>query len=216
MDKKILYSTTDDFTKEYKWTVLVNEPYSHYNFGINISIEFLLHMRTLEPNNEKYKRGHIIVVVNEDTKDIFEEACKSLSVNVEQLDLWTEFEQYSLSKLPYNPSKQKPICTSDQKVICESAFPHIICGEGTMQCIGEGTIVREDNIKLYIHSNEDAKHSIPHCHIDYNDKINYCVLSLIDLKKIAPDGNQKNAIIKKAQEILQRIPTAYTHPLRSR
>lgn len=36
-----------------------------------------------------------------------------------------------------------------------------------------------------------------------NNEKNYCVLSLIDLTKIAPDGDRRNAIIKKAQGVLR-------------
>lgn len=203
MDKKALYITTDDFTKEYKWIPFINETISHCNLGLSIPFEFLLHMRALFPNNEKYKCGHIIVVVNEDAKSKFEKACMSLSINVEELDLWTEFERYSLSELPYVPSKQSPISTSNQKAICESTFEHIICGEGITQVLTEGTVARKDNIRIYINTNEETNHHIPHCHVDYNNEKNYCVLSLIDLTKIAPDGDRRNAIIKKAQGVLR-------------
>lgn len=153
---------------------------------------------------KKITDGYSILSIPIDKTAIFETDCEEIGMEIEHIDLHTEYLLYMKGKTPiYKPSPQEDIPHEHQMKICCDSFPHIICGEGTRQELLEHEVAQKDSIMLYINSNELNEHHIPHCHVKYNGVSNYCVLSLVDFKKLTPDGNKRNAIIKKAQELLK-------------
>ena len=134
----------------------------------------------------------------------FEKSCKELNIDILEIDLSVQYNNYLKQTAIYTPSPQKDIPEENQLDICSETFPHIICGSGTSQILLEHIIAKTDNMTLYINSNENGSHHIPHCHVKYNSYTNYCTLSLVDYKKLTPDGDLKNAIVCKAQQILAK------------
>ncbi len=198
------YLVDIEVMKKFEWIPLVNLPYSGYDFGLLFEESFWYDLRFRQGLFKEENNDKTLWSISADKKSIFEESCKELNIKVYEIDLEKLYNKYVQQNTIYNPSPQAEISKEDQIDICSQSFDHIICGAGTSQILLEHTIVEKDNIRLYINSNENARHNLPHCHVHYNSRTNYCVLSLVDYQKLAPDNNVKNAIICKAQRILSK------------
>lgn len=202
---RAFYFISYDCGNEYKWVPLTNSPYSSHKLDFKYETEFLIYLRKQQHGNKKITDGYSILSIPVDKMALFEADCKEIGMEVEHIDLHTEYMSFMKGKTPiYKPSPQEYIPSEQQLKICCDSFLHIMNSEGTCQDVLEHNIAQKDSIMLYINSNELNEHHIPHCHVKYNKISNYCVLSLVDFEKLAPDGNIRNAVIKKAQELLKK------------
>lgn len=200
--EKIFYLVDVSATKENKVTVLVNSPYSLKH--LLMENDFWDYLRDKDQWYKFLGKQYVLFSVLEDEKDDFVSSCKEVGIVAKEVDLKKLYAAFSKEHSPYVPSKQQDIPEENMLNVCEQDVCEIICGPGTKQILLEHKIAGKDNINIYINSKENAQHNIPHCHIKYNGESNYCVLSLIDFEKLAPDGNLRNAVVRKAQELLKQ------------
>lgn len=201
--QKLFYLVPIEVMQDLKWIALVNSPYKELNLKVVFEIDFWFYLRK-DGSFGGYSNQNSLWSILSDKKLDFENSCQQVNIPFSLIDLDKEYAQYKKDHTLYKPSKQDDIPEENKVSICKETFPSIICGKGTSQIFLEHYVGKKDGIKLYINSNEITGHNIPHCHVKYNHINNYCVLSLVDAKKIAPDGNLKNAVIYKAQNILQK------------
>lgn len=185
-----------------EWIPLANPPYLAYDLGIMFEQHFWFEIRHKHGIYKEEGNNSFLWSIPVNKKTDFEKSCNELKIDITEIDLNEIYNEYLKENTIYKPSAQENIPIENQVDICDKSFTHIICGPGTTQIFLEHNIGEKDNIKLYINSNEEGRHHIPHCHVKYNNYENYCVLSLVDYQKIEPDGKTKNAVVCKAQSIL--------------
>lgn len=206
--KRIFYLVSNKVMQNYEWVKLVNPPYLKYDFHFAGETDFLFYLRQKKGSVDELK-DRVIWSIPAEKQALFEQACSEVNIELKEYDMQADYQEFMQSKKAYIPSKQEEIAESDCVYVCWETIPHIECRRGTTQALNEHFVGEKDNIALYINSNEMTGHSIPHCHVKYNKIKNYCVLSLVDFEKIAPDGGLKNAVILTAQSILEKnIQTA--------
>lgn len=198
---KIFFLVDLSVMRQYKWVPLVNQPYCLNFFD---EFNFWFDLRHNKGIYTELGDEFTLWSVPSDKRDAFVSACNELAIKIEEIDLHDLYDDYVQQHYVYDPTYQDPIPEENMVPICSQSYQKIICGFGTKQVFLEHKITEKDNIELYINSNEMTGHHTPHCHVKYNDRKNYCVLSLIDYEKIEPDGGVKNAVICKAQELLQK------------
>lgn len=205
---KIFYLVNNEVMRNLQWIPLANPPYLNYDLGIIFEQRFWFDLRHSKELDQNYD-NMFLWSVPKDKKELFEKSCSELNIEIMEIDLSTPYEKYRKIHYIYKPSPQQEIPPTDRLAICQESFNPIICGTGTSQIFLEHYVGEKDGIELYINSNENGRHKLPHCHVKYNSINNYCVLSLVDFEKIEPDGKIKNAIVCKAQSILKNnIQTA--------
>ena len=200
--KRLFYLIDINVMRRLDWIPLANPPYLDQDLNILFESNFFYYLRKdkgLDEDLDKYYLWSIPF----DKQKLFEQACKELDITAKIHDFEDYYEEFKQKKQIYKPSQQKEIPEDDCVDICEEFFPKIMCGPGVSQILLEHSVGEIDGISLYINSNEMTGHHTPHCHVKYNGVKNYCVLSLVDYKKIAPDGDIENAIIRKAQQVLK-------------
>lgn len=203
---KIFYLVDNEVMKNLQWIPLANYPYLNFDLGVLFEQNFWYDLRHLKKCDQDYNeyKDMFLWSIPEEKKELFEKSCTELEIKIINIDLDVQYKEYCKEHYFYKPTKQSGIPLRDRVSICRETFNPIICGHGTTQIFLEHNIGGEDGIELYINSNENGRHKKPHCHVKYNSISNYCVLSLVDFEKIEPDGNIKNAIVCKAQAILQK------------
>ena len=200
--KKTFYLINISVMQQNKWIQLVNSPYSEKNLHIIFEFDFWFDLRHNKNLYSDLGERYVLWSIPENKKIDFISSCEEVKIETKEIDLEKYYDDYVEQHYAYSPSKQEDIPVENMVIISNQDVDKIICGSGTKQVFLEHKIAEKDNIKIYINSNEITGHNIPHCHLKYNDNNNYCVLSLIDLEKIAPDGNIKNAVVCKAQALL--------------
>ena len=201
--KKIFYLINISVMKQYKWIQLVNYPYSEKNLHIIFEFDFWFDLRHNKNLYQDLGEQYVLWSIPNDKEIDFICSCKEVEIETQEIDLERFYADYVEQHYAYTPSKQEDIPAENMSIVCAQDVDKIICGSGTKQVFLEHKITEKDNIQIYINSNEITGHNIPHCHVKYNNINNYCVLSLINYEKLAPDGNIKNAVVCKAQELLE-------------
>ena len=95
----------------------------------------------------------------------------------------------------------------DEKIITiikEFNVPAIIELDNGSQLLTEKDVKRTDKITLYVHSDEQTHHNVPHVHVKYGGDKNYCSISLVDFAVLAPK-NYKSAKVNEAIELLKQV-----------
>lgn len=201
--KKVFYLINLSVVQNQEWIKLVNPPYLEKNLGFAIENEFWFDLKRKNNQYQDLGQRFYLCSVSEIKKSDFVESCKEVGIEIEEVNLEKYYDDYVEENRVYSPSKQDDIPSENMIIICNRDVNKIICASGTKQVFLEHKIANKDNIQIYINSNEIAGHSVPHCHVKYNEISNYCVLSLVDFKKLAPDKNKTNAVVCRAQELLK-------------
>ena len=201
--KKIFYLIDNSVMQQYEWIQLVNYPYSEKNLHIIFEHDFWFDLRHNKKLYQDLGKQYALWSIPKNQQTEFICLCKEVKINPVEIDLEEYYADYVERNYVYSPSKQTDIPAENMLIVCSQDVDKIICGSGTKQVFLEHIIAKKDNIQIYMNSNEITGHNIPHCHVKYNDINNYCVLSLVDYEKIAPDGNIKNAVVCRAQKLLE-------------
>jgi len=194
--EKIFYRIPLDLTNPYKFICLlsnhknrdkIGEIIIESSFGFSIGIDYLYSLKSQDSSN-------------------FESLLKDNQIDYEKLDLSHKYHVYQINHTANEPLENLDssfLCNDEMDIVVDTDIPQIICGPGTTRVLHEEEIVRKDNIKIYVHSNELCGHHIPHVHVKYNDNDNYCVISLVDVSVLVPK-NLKNA---KTRDICKLVNT---------
>lgn len=135
-------------------------------------------------------------------RDVFELILSDNGFTFERLMVDDEYNNWVNSLYCKNEELEDEFLNhTDVFLIREFFVPRILEGIDGNQIITEEEVKRKDNIRIYTHSNENCGHHIPHVHVKYGDKKNYCVISLTDCSVIEPQKKQ-GAKIRKCMELL--------------
>lgn len=156
----------------------------------NTNIEY-----TLE-NDFAYYTGIKEIVISIDSSN--KEKCeKVFSVQkIEYENISDKYQDYLDKQCSNNETNN----FTDEDIIVIKTFriPQTVGGR---QLLNEKEIMRNGQDIVYIHSNEQSGHNIPHVHVKYNGDKNFCTISLIDFSVL----QSKKLNFSKMKEIIKLV-----------
>lgn len=198
---KVFYKIPLDVTNPYKLICLISNNNNQAelgnivvesSFGFSIGIDYLY---SLSEHQQTY----------------FENLLNQNNIAYEKLEINKQYQDYKKNHIANEPLENLDtsfLCDDKMEVFLDVDIPQIICGQGETRVLHEEEIVRKDNVKIYVHSNERCGHHLPHVHVKYNDNDNYCVINLVDITVLVP-SNLHNAKTRDICELLScHIQTA--------
>lgn len=143
-----------------------------------------------------------VVGIEINNKEQFESLLLSHDINYVFLGLSKEYSFYKSNNSHEKASINSLTSKNDDKIIPIFTVNDDVYGSSkTSRTLSEGFLFKQAQISIYIKSNEMSGHFVPHVHCNYGDKINYCVLSLIDMKVLSP----KNKCLKNLSKIVKVV-----------
>lgn len=201
---RAFYLMGKEITRNYEWTKLVNYPYSNYNFGLKPEVKFWIYACEKNKAYNELRKEYTLYSISSDKKTIFEKSCNETGIEVKQIDLEKLYDEFIQKKSANNTTLLEHIPEENRIYFCSKTIPHIEDNIGTRQNLYEFLInKKDDELKLYINAEGKGKHNTPHCHVEYKNNENYCVLSLVDYRLLEPKNGVRTKILNKAQELLQ-------------
>lgn len=191
---KVFYKIPLDVANPYKLVCLISNINNNdelgnvlieSSFGFSIGIDYLYS-------------------VSEHQHTFFENILNENNIIYERLELNKLYNDYKKNHIANEPVENLDtsfFCDDCIDIFLDEDIPQIICGQGETRVLLEEEIVRKDNIKIYVHSNERCGHHLPHVHVKYNDNDNYCVINLVDITVLVP-SNLRNAKTKVISDLL--------------